>query len=76
MIWRHGERFFPLNVVEHDRYEGGSVMLWAGSSKQQTKTLFEGCVTFSSSEGLINDFILLCIIFYRLNCKLAQSAIQ
>ena len=32
-VWREpGERFAAVNVVEHDRYGGGSVIVWAGIS--------------------------------------------
>lgn len=34
-VWRRrGERFDPENVVERDRYGGGSVMIWGGISYQ------------------------------------------
>jgi hypothetical protein len=30
-IWRGRiERFHPENVIQHDRYGGGSVMIWGG----------------------------------------------
>ena len=32
-VWRrHGERYANCNVVQHDRYKGGSVMVWGGIS--------------------------------------------
>ena len=32
-VWRRpGERYLPVNVVEHDRFGGQSVMVWAGIS--------------------------------------------
>ena len=32
-VWRRsGERYADANVVEHDRYRGGSVMVWGGVS--------------------------------------------
>ena len=33
-VWRrHGERFRDANIAEHDRYGGGSIMVWAGISR-------------------------------------------
>ena len=33
LVWRRSkERFDDLNVAEHDRYDKGSVMVWAGIS--------------------------------------------
>ena len=33
-VWRgHGERFQDANMSEHDRYGGGSIMVWAGISR-------------------------------------------
>ena len=34
-VWRMlNERFAPVCVAEHDRFGGGSVMVWAGISAQ------------------------------------------
>ena len=34
-VWRRrGERMDPANVVERDRYGGGSIMIWAGISNR------------------------------------------
>ena len=34
-VWRMpNERFAPVCVAEHDRFGGGSVMVWAGTSAQ------------------------------------------
>ena len=33
-VWRRrGERFHDANISEHDRYGGGSIMVWAGISR-------------------------------------------
>ena len=33
-MWRgRGERFQDANMSEHDRYRGGSIMIWAGMSR-------------------------------------------
>ena len=33
-VWRRrGERFQDANISEHDRYGGGSIMMWAGISR-------------------------------------------
>jgi hypothetical protein len=35
MVWRSpNERLAPASVAEHDRFGGGSVMVWAGISAQ------------------------------------------
>jgi hypothetical protein len=31
-VWRRGERFQAVNIAEHDRYGGVSVMVWGGIS--------------------------------------------
>ena len=32
-VWRRrGERFLDATISEHDRYDGGSIMVWAGIS--------------------------------------------
>ena len=32
-VWRHhGERYAACNIVQHDRFGGGSVMVWGGIS--------------------------------------------
>ena len=39
-VWRlPGERLQPANLVEHDRYGNGSVMVWAGISEQSKTPL-------------------------------------
>ena len=38
-VWRRrGERLDPLNVIQQDRYGGGSVMVWAGCIYHNGKT--------------------------------------
>ena len=32
-VWRRkGERYDPANIIQRDRYGGGSVMIWGGIS--------------------------------------------
>ena len=39
-VWRtRNERFAPVCIAEHDRYGGGSVMIWAGISIQDKTDL-------------------------------------
>ena len=39
-VWRmQNERFAPVCVVEHDRFGGGSVMVWVGISAQRKTDL-------------------------------------
>lgn len=33
LVWRRdGERMDPANVIQNDRFEGGSIMVWGGIS--------------------------------------------
>ena len=38
-VWRRpGERYTDCNILEHDRYGGGSIMVWVEFVKQKART--------------------------------------
>ena len=53
-VWRlQNERFAPVCVAEHDRFGGGSVMVWAGISaqgKMDLNVIDNGTFTIDSSQ--------------------------
>ncbi|KAJ8361323.1 hypothetical protein SKAU_G00178480 [Synaphobranchus kaupii] len=39
-VWRrHGERYAACNIIQHDRFGGGSVMVWGGISLEGRRNL-------------------------------------